>query len=76
MDLLGFVAEVFSIEKDSINLETAPGDFPEWDSLGHLNLLSSLEEKLNISFDMDETMSIQSIQDLKKILDSKCMESS
>ena len=71
MDLLAFVAEVFSIEKDSINLETAPGDFPEWDSLGHLNLLTSLEEKFNISFDMEETMSIQSVQDLKNILEKK-----
>ena len=76
MDLLGFVAEVFLIEKDSINLETAPGDFPEWDSLGHLNLLTSLEEKLNISFDMEETMSIQSIQDLKNTLGEKGIDCS
>ncbi len=76
MDLLEFVSEIFSIEKDSINLETAPGDFPEWDSLGHLNLLTSLEEKFNISFDMEETMSIQSIQDLKNILGEKDIDCS
>ena len=76
MDLLEFVADVFAVEKNSISLETMPGDFSEWDSLGHLNLLTSLEEKYSISFDMDETMSIQSIQDLKKILASKGIESS
>jgi len=71
MDLLQFISEVFSVEKEILKLGTAPGDFPEWDSLGHLSLLTDLEEKFNISFDMDETMSIQSIGDLKGILESK-----
>jgi len=71
MDLLQFISEVFSVEKEILKLETAPGDFPEWDSLGHLSLLTDLEEKFNISFDMDETMSIQSIGDLKGILENK-----
>lgn len=76
MDLLEFVSETFSIDKNKINLDTMPGDFPEWDSLGHLNLLTSLEEKFNISFDMEETMSIQSINDLKNTLSSKGVDCS
>jgi len=76
MDLLEFVSELFTVEKNSLKLETAPGDFPEWDSLGHLNLLTELEEKFNITFDMDETMSIQSIADLKKTLEDKGVDCS
>ena len=76
MDLLEFVSELFTVEKNSLKLETAPGDFPEWDSLGHLNLLTELEEKFNITFDMDETMSIQSIEDLKKTLEDKGVDCS
>lgn len=76
MNLLEFVSEVFSVDKNKINWDTMPGDFPEWDSLGHLNLLTSLEEKFNISFDMEETMSIQSINDLKNTLSSKGVDCS
>ncbi len=76
MNILEFVSEIFSVEKDSLKLETAPGDFPEWDSLGHLNLLTELEERFNITFDMDETMSIQSIADLKKTLEDKGVDCS
>lgn len=76
MNLLEFVSELFAVEKDSLKLETGPGDFPEWDSLGHLNLLTELEEKFNITFDMDETMSIQSISDLKKTLEDKGIDCS
>ena len=76
MNLLEFVSEIFSVEKDSLKLETAPGDFPEWDSLGHLSLLTELEERFNITFDMDETMSIQSIADLKKTLQDKGVDCS
>ena len=52
MDLLEFISETFSVDKAVLKLETAPGDFPEWDSLGHLSLLTSLEEKFSISFDV------------------------
>ena len=76
MNILEFVSELFSVEKDSLKLETAPGDFPEWDSLGHLSLLTELEERFNITFDMDETMSIQSIADLKKTLQDKGVDCS
>ena len=76
MDLLQFVAETFSVDQSILKPDTAPGDFPEWDSLGHLNLLTGLEEKFNISFDMDETMSIQSIADLKQTLKDKGVDCS
>lgn len=69
--MLKKIAEIFGIDNNQLTLESSPGDFPEWDSLGHLNLLTSLEEEFNISFDMDETMSIQTIKDLKEILEKK-----
>lgn len=71
MNLIEYISETFSVDKSVIKSNTAPGDFPEWDSLGHLNLLTSLEEKFDISFDMEETMSIESVSDLYKILQSK-----
>jgi len=71
MEMLKKISEIFGVEAEKIGLETAPGDFPEWDSLGHLNLLTALEEEFKISFDMDEIMSIQSINDLKNILEEK-----
>ena len=76
MNLIEYISETFCVEKSIVNSNTAPGDFPEWDSLGHLNLLTGLEEKFNISFDMEETMSIESVQDLKNILDAKKVECS
>tara|TARA_Y100001935_G_scaffold255475_1_gene268794 strand:+ start:3013 stop:3243 length:231 start_codon:yes stop_codon:yes gene_type:complete len=76
VDLLEFIANTFSVEKAILKLETAPGDFPEWDSLGHLSLLTELEDKFQISFDMEETMSIQSISDLKNVLESKGVDCS
>ena len=76
MNLIEYISETLSVDKSLINANTSPGDFPEWDSLGHLNLLTSLEEKFDISFDMEETMSIESVNDLYKILQSKNVESS
>ena len=76
MNLIDYISEIFSVDRSVINSNTGPGDFPEWDSLGHLNLLTGLEEKFSISFDMEETMSVESVQDLKNILDAKKVECS
>ena len=45
-------------------------DIPEWDSIGHMTLMSALEEGFNISIDTDDIIDFSSfkkgIQILKK----------
>ena len=48
--------EAFGMEPQLISLETTPGDAPAWDSVGHLDLASRLEQVFGISFDVDDLM--------------------
>ena len=41
---------------------------PEWDSIGHMTLMSSLEETFNISIDTDDIVDFSSYEKGKKIL--------
>ena len=60
----------FSIDKKKFNEKIKYNDIPEWDSIGHMTLISDLEEGFNISIDTDDIIDFSSfkkgIQILKK----------
>jgi acyl carrier protein len=58
-------AEVFEISASSIDLKMKQNELKGWDSLGQLRLIMTLEEKFNISFDIDE---IATLNTFEKIL--------
>ena len=47
------------------------GDFPEWDSLGHLNFLLSVEKSFKIKFTMEEMMAIKDLDEIIKSINKR-----
>ena len=43
-----------SIDKKKFTEKIKYNDVPEWDSIGHMTLMSDLEEGFNISIDTDD----------------------
>jgi len=41
---------------------------PQWDSVGHMSLITALEETFNISLEMDDIIDFSSFEKGKKIL--------
>ena len=62
--------ESLSIDNKTFNKNLKYNDIPEWDSIGHMTLMSDLEEGFNISIDTDDIIDFSSfkkgIQILKK----------
>tara|TARA_B100001013_G_scaffold254597_1_gene158813 strand:+ start:453 stop:695 length:243 start_codon:yes stop_codon:yes gene_type:complete len=59
--------DVFQIKK--INLEANMLEIPEWDSLKHIQLIMTIEEKFNITIDFTDSIEMTSIPIIKnKIL--------
>lgn len=62
--------ETLSIEKDKDITNLKYQDVDEWDSIGHMSLISNLEEKFKISFETDDIVDFSSyskgIEILKK----------
>jgi acyl carrier protein len=48
------MAEVFGLDPLQIDDGFARGDAPSWDSLGHLRLITALEEAFGLRFTMKE----------------------
>jgi|TARA_B110000263_G_scaffold178326_1_gene156026 acyl carrier protein len=46
------------------------GSFPDWDSLGHISLLLSIEEHYGIRFSLEEMESLSNMQNIASALKS------
>jgi acyl carrier protein len=51
--LNALLAEVFQVPQEEITSDLAFGDLPQWDSLGHMELMLSLEENFGVQVDTD-----------------------
>ena len=49
-----------SIDEKKFNEKIKYNEIPEWDSIGHMTLMSSLEEKFSISMDTDDIVDFSS----------------
>jgi len=57
-----------SINKEKFSNEIKYNDIPEWDSIGHMTLMSALEERFNITLETDDIVDFSSYIKGKEIL--------
>jgi len=60
--------ESLSIEKDVLNDDLKYNDIPEWDSIGHMTLMSSLEDVFQITLETDDIVDFSSYKKGLEIL--------
>jgi len=59
--------ETFSIEKKVLQ-DLVYNKIEQWDSIGHMTLISDLEDKFKITFETDDVVEFSSYKKGKKIL--------
>lgn len=69
--IIEIVAETCGVENNEVNGDSSVGDFPAWDSMGHLSILNNVEEAFNISFDPEEMMELEDVNDIVKAVSQK-----
>lgn len=67
----GAFHDAFDIDPQSVSLETSADDIPDWDSVGHLALISNLERTFGISLDVDDIMEMENVRDIVRVVQSK-----
>ena len=65
------VAGICTVEVSEINENSTVGDFPQWDSVGHLSILSQVEEAFDISFEPEEMMEMEDVKDIVEAVKGK-----
>ena len=63
--------EALSLKKETVNDNLKYNDIPEWDSIGHMSLISAIEETFNISMETDDIIDFSSYKRGMEILGNK-----
>jgi acyl carrier protein len=62
------VAEVLQVPPATITDELTMRDIDVWDSLKHMELIVSLEEKFGLQLSFEEIVTMQSVANIKRVL--------
>ena len=60
-----------SVEISDSIMDLGVNSVPEWDSLGHFNLLLLIEESYDVHFTMEEMSEIKGLKDIAQVLRAK-----
>ncbi len=62
------VARVFNLDASEVTDQSSKETIAEWDSMGHLSLITGLQDEFKVSFAIADAMEMTSVQHIKKIL--------
>ena len=68
--VIKIIAEAIEIDILKIDEDTAIGDFPNWDSMGQLIIITSLEKEFDIKFDPEDIMELEDVGDMIAAIES------
>jgi len=67
------IARVLGIPQSRLTDELATGDIPEWDSVGNLAIISTIEQELEVEFPLEDLFDLTSVKsiidEVKKLTD-------
>lgn len=69
--IIEIVATTCDVDKSEVTENSTVGDFPAWDSVGHLSILSNIEEAFDISFEPEEMMEMEDVKDIVNAVNAK-----
>lgn len=69
--MIALMAVVFGLEPEQIPANAAPGNPKQWDSLGHVHLITAAEEEFGVRFSDDEVTDLLSLDLYVNILEKK-----
>ena len=58
------IARVLNVDLDIISNDLSSGDIPEWDSVGNLAIISTLEQELDVEFPLEDLFDLTSVQSI------------
>ena len=64
---------VFQVPPEQVLDSLSPEDVSGWDSLGHVKLVTALQEEFGLEFEVDEVMSMENVGEIKKILGGRIL---
>ena len=62
--VIGIIARILEVDIEDVEMDTAIGDLPEWDSLHHLQIIVELQNEFNIKYPKEDLAELEDVSDL------------
>ena len=62
------LVEAIQVPIDEVNTELAFGDLPQWDSMGHMEVMMSLEDQFGVEINADTIANLTSVPAISSYL--------
>lgn len=72
--IINLISKKLKISNSNITKDTQLENIENWDSLNHAVIISSLEDEFNLSFDLDEIIDFETINDISIAVSKKHTE--
>ncbi|HHX57992.1 MAG TPA: acyl carrier protein [Clostridiales bacterium] len=66
--LTAIFRDIFDDDTIEINNETSAVDIEDWDSLEHINLISAIEKKFKMRFNMKQVSTMKNVGEMVSII--------
>ena len=66
--VINLLSELFDVSSSDLSNETKLNEIKGWDSIKHMEFILSIEKEFNCELSGEDIASIQTINDLKKII--------
>ena len=61
-EIVKIIAGILEVDVYDIEMDTAVGDLPEWDSMHHLQIIAELEKVYNIKFNASDLAELERLK--------------
>ena len=58
------IVRVLNVDPALITNELSSGDIPQWDSVGNLAIISTIEQELDVEFPLEDLFDLTSVQSI------------
>jgi acyl carrier protein len=58
------IARVLNVDLAAVTDQLSSGDIPEWDSVGNLAIISTIEQELDVEFPLEDLFDLTSVQSI------------
>jgi acyl carrier protein len=58
------IARVLNVDLSVVTDELSSGDIPQWDSVGNLAIISTIEQELEVEFPLEDLFDLTSVKSI------------
>ena len=62
--VIEIITRILEVDLEDVEMDTAIGDLPEWDSLHHLQIIAELQNEFEIKYSQEDLAELEDVSDL------------